>query len=90
MTLIYGFMVSAEFLIIPYTEGVFLNFIAMFSVGKNLIIVTLGTMIHSGTLIFRSPHTISPTVVVEKAYAPEITHGSIILKTPFYGKHIDL
>ena len=38
MTLIYGFMVSAEFLIIPYTEGVFLNFIAMFSVGIRMML----------------------------------------------------
>ncbi len=38
MTLFYGFMISADFLIIPYAEGVFLNLIAMLSVGVRMML----------------------------------------------------
>lgn len=38
MTILYALMVSVDFLVISYAESVFLNFIAMFTVGIRMML----------------------------------------------------
>ena len=75
MTLIYGFMVSAEFLIIPYTEGVFLNFIAMFSVGIRMMLpcVISGAYAFSTTTVGEMVCGLRKIKVPECIIVPSVT-----------------
>ena len=75
MTLIYGFMVSAEFLIIPYTEGVFLNFIAMFSVGIRMMLpcVISGAYAFSTTTVGEMVCGLRKIKVPECIVVPSVT-----------------
>lgn len=75
MTILYALMVSVDFLVIPYAESVFLNFIAMFTVGIRMMLpcVISGAYAFSTTTVGEMVCGLRKLKVPESIIMPSVT-----------------
>lgn len=75
MTLLYTLMVSVDLLVIPYAESVFLNFIAMFTVGIRMMLpcVISGAYAFSTTTVGEMVCGLRKIMIPECIIVPSVT-----------------
>lgn len=75
LLIIYGIMVSFDFLVIPYASGVFVNFISMFTVGIRMMLpcVISGTYLFSTTPVGEMVCGFRKLKIPESIIVPSVT-----------------
>ena len=75
MAIFYGLMVSVDFLVIPYADGVFLNLISMFSVGIRMMLpcVISGAYVFSTTTVGEMVCGLRKIKIPECIIVPSVT-----------------